>query len=54
MTFENSYERDWECRDCDIIYRADVDATPADLPAYCPDCGDHRGWKNKETGRIIR
>lgn len=52
---ENKYpfERDWKCQDCGIIYCVAVDATRFDLPDNCPECGDHHGWENRETGRQV-
>lgn len=51
--FENTHERDWVCRDCGIVYCADVDAPAHELPDNCTDCGDHTGWRNKKTGRVV-
>jgi len=56
---------DWECADCGIVYCAPPDAgrqildtdrysgrSLGDLPEYCPDCGDHTGWKRAMSDDI--
>jgi len=50
-TGKEVHKRDWVCMDCGIVYCADADASSWDLPDYCPDCGDHLGWKHKYDGR---
>ena len=50
---EEIHSNDWQCRDCGIWYGADEDASSADLPGFCPECGDTPGWINVKTGRQV-
>jgi len=52
-TGKEVHARDWECRDCGLVYCTDEDASWRDLPDFCPECGDTPGFRNRKTGREL-
>jgi len=52
-TGKEVHARDWECRDCGLVYCTDEAASWRDLPDFCPECGDTPGFRNRKTGREL-